>query len=131
MEEQQLGEQPVAQIITLEDLQSEHDVLVQKEAAFASFLLSNVVNVDVSVLRPTLIQWAAQGYPASYRILPIQIDLPELCSDGVRRDVYQYLTFCTGMTFDAILNAVQQKFVGIVVDYITEGTTITLLVSKA
>ena len=124
-------ETPVTTVIRLDDLQNDYSVLLQREIAFGTFLITNIVGLDINTLKRTLIGWAASGYPDMYRILPIQVDLPDRCSDGVVRNVYEYIEFCAKLSLTDILNSIQQKLDGIKVNYITEGRTITVIVSKA
>ena len=124
-------EPTVTSVIRLDDLQNEYNVLVQRETTFGNFLTTNILGLDINTLKRILISWAAVGYPDMYRILPIYVDLPDKCSDGVVRDVYEYIEFCANISLTDILNSIQQKLDGIKVNYITEGRTITIIVSKA
>ena len=122
----------VPSILRLDELESEHETLAQKEASFKTFLINNLLNIDLNTIRPTLLQWIAQGYPDSYRLLTIQVPLPgSVCSDGVPRGLYEFISFCAGMPFQDIMSTLQQRLIGMNVGYITEGMSFSVVVSKS
>ena len=130
MEEQPVIEE-VPSVLRLDELVNEYEALVQQETNFKTFLEDNLLNISLTNIRPTLLQWIASGYPDSYRILSFQVPLPVAgCSDGVTRSIYEFISFCANIPFADIMTGLQDRLIGITVGYITEGRTFSIVVSK-
>lgn len=121
----------VPSVLRLDELLNDYEVLVQQENSFKTYLADTLLNMNLTTIRPILLQWIASGYPDSYRILTIQVPLPATtCSDGVARNMYEFISFCANMPFTDIMIALQDRLIGIKVGYITEGRTFSIVVSK-
>jgi hypothetical protein len=116
-------------IITLDELLSSQDVLRQKEAD-DKVLVDTIDNPDPVELRGKLYQWAVQKFPDSFPVFSVTIRPPAVCSDGIVRELYDYIAFCSGVSLGDKLTSLQAKMQGIQVLNSYSGDTITIHVSK-
>jgi hypothetical protein len=117
-------------IVTMEELMASHAVIVEKEAVDRASL-NALVNPTREQYRPQLFQWAAAGFPGIYVVQSFSVTPPDLCSDGVRRDVNAYINYLTGTDMGAIVANIQSLVTGIVVSFSFEGNSARIHVSKA
>jgi hypothetical protein len=117
-------------IATMDELLASHAVIVQKEDIDRTYL-NPLVNPTREQYRPQLFQWAAAGFPGIYVVQSFSVSPPDLCADGVRRDVNAYINYLTGTDMGAIVANIQSLVTGIVVSYSFEGNTVRIHVSKA
>ena len=117
-------------IVTMEELMASHAVIVQKEATDRASL-NALVNPTRDQYRPQLFQWAAAGFPGIYVVQSFSVSPPDLCADGVRRDVNAYINYLTGTDMGAIVANIQSLVTGIVVSFSFEGNSVRIHVSKA
>jgi hypothetical protein len=117
-------------IATIEELMASHGVIVQKEANDRTSL-NTLVNPMREQYRPHLFQWAAAGFPGIYVIQSFSVTPPDLCADGVRRDVNAYINYLTGTDMGVIVANIQALVTGIVVSFSFEGNSVRIHVSKA
>jgi len=117
-------------IVTIEELMASHAVIVQKEATDRNSL-NALVNPTRDQYRPQLFQWAAAGFPGIYVVQSFSISPPDLCADGVRRDVNAYINYLTGTDMGAVVANIQSLVTGIVVSFSFEGNSVRIHVSKA
>jgi hypothetical protein len=121
---------PVPEILTLADLLADHDIVVAKEADDAA-LLDTIGSQTISNLRPKLVEWVLKGYPPAFPILSLDIRPPACCSDGVVRDLSDYITFCSGKTITEHVSLLQAKLPDITVSFANIGGVTTVVVLKA
>jgi len=117
-------------IVTMEELMASHGVIVQKEAVDRASL-NALVNPTREQYRPQLFQWAAAGFPGIYVVQSFSVSPPDLCADGVRRDVNAYINYLTGTDMGAVVANIQSLVTGIVVSFSFEGNSVRIHVSKA
>ena len=117
-------------IVTMEELMASHAVIVEKEAVDRASL-NALVNPTREQYRPQLFQWAAAGFPGIYVVQSFSVSPPDLCADGVRRDVNAYINYLTGTDMGAIVANIQSLVTGIVVSFSFEGNSVRIHVSKA
>ena len=117
-------------IVTLDELMASHGVIVQKEANDRTSL-NALVNPTRDQYRPQLFQWAAAVFPGIYVIQSFSVSPPDLCADGVRRDVNAYINYLTGTDMGAVVANIQALVTGIVVSFSFEGNSVRIHVSKA
>jgi hypothetical protein len=117
-------------IVTIEELMASHAVIVQKEAVDHNSL-NALVNPTRDQYRPQLFQWAAAGFPGIYVVQSFSVSPPDLCADGVRRDVNAYINYLTGTDMGAVVANIQSLVTGIVVSFSFEGNSVRIHVSKA
>lgn len=113
--------------LAIEDLLNDLVLVQQKETADRALL----EGISTLSLRPTLVVWAAQGFPAAWTVQEIRIQPPTRCSDGVERDLADYIAFVSGKTIGEHTAALQARLSGIVVSYAWTGQSILIVVSKA
>lgn len=123
-------EAPSSFLVTLDELLSSRDVLLQREANDAR-TLSLIENPDPFSLRNKLLEWAAAGFPDAFPVFSVSVVPPEVCSDGVARKLYDYIAFVCGQTLADKLKVLEAKLKGISVVNSFSETTITVHVMKA
>ena len=126
----QTGTVEAPTIVTMEELMASHAVIVEKESVDRTSL-NALVNPTRDQYRPQLFQWAAAGFPGIYVIQSFSVSPPDLCADGVRRDVNAYINYLTGTDMGAVVANIQALVTGIVVSFSFEGNSVRIHVSKA
>lgn len=117
-------------IVTMEELMASHAVIVEKECVDRTSL-NALVNPTREQYRPQLFQWAAAGFPGIYVVQSFSVTPPDLCADGVRRDVNAYINYLTGSDMGTVVSNIQSLVTGIVVSFSFEGNSVRIHVSKA
>ena len=117
-------------IITLDDLVTSHDQLVQKELTDRTSL-SVLASPDSSILKTNLYQWARVGFPNTFPILTITLTVPPLCADGQIRTFYDYTTYLLGHPIAEDMLLLQSKLPGMKLSYSLDWTSITFHVERA
>lgn len=120
---------PPPTVLRLDDLLSHTMVLLQKEAADAASLAS-IGNPDMNAMRDRLVAWAVTGFAGSVRVAEIAINPPSQCSDGVSRDVADYIQFVSGKTIYEHLGLLGEKLPDFRVAFVYMGHSIHFTVSK-
>jgi len=126
----QTGTVEAPTIVTMEELMASHAVIVEKESVDRTSL-NALVNPTRDQYRPQLFQWAAAGFPGIYVVQSFSVTPPDLCADGVRRDVNAYINYLTGTDMGAIVANIQSLVTGIVVSFSFEGNSVRIHVSKS
>ena len=126
----QTGTVEAPTIVTMEELMASHAVIVEKESVDRTSL-NALVNPTREQYRPQLFQWAAAGFPGIYVVQSFSVTPPDLCADGVRRDVNAYINYLTGTDMGTIVANIQALVTGIVVSFSFEGNSVRIHVSKA
>ena len=115
--------------ITLAQLQeSATGIAMQESLDRAS--LSPLLSPNLTSLNPTLLQWTSMGFPDTFNLLSITINPLPICSDGVSRNFYDYISYLIGNDISAQTQLFQQNFVDIRCDYIIVGNTLSICISK-
>ncbi len=120
---------PPPDVLTLSDLLSDQSVVVSKEQADKT-LLDTIGIQTVSNLRPKLVEWVLKGYPPAFPILSLDIHPPACCSDGVTRELADYIQFCSGKTITEHVALLQAKLPDITVSFANIGGVTTVVVLK-
>lgn len=115
--------------ITVADILASQEVLVQTEATHKA-LVDGISQMDITSLRNKLVLWGTLGFPNVYVIHEVAILPPACCSDGVSRDLANYITFCSGKTIQEHIALLQELVADIDVSFSYTGTTIQIVVSK-
>ena len=115
--------------ITVADILASQEVLVQTEATHKA-LVDGISQMDITSLRNKLVLWGTLGFPNVYVIHEVAILPPACCSDGVSRDLANYITFCSGKTIQEHIASLQELVADIDVSFSYTGTTIQIVVSK-
>ena len=116
--------------ISLSDITSAVEVVQVKEAQDKT-TLESIGNLSFEGLKSSLIQWAVAGYPNAYKIHEISVSPPSVCSDGVTRNLADYITFCSGKSIHEHVAVLQARTVDIDVSFAYTGSSIIIVVSKS
>jgi len=119
-------------IVTLEDLIANADVVRAKEAMHRRVIstLSTVFNQEGT--KENMLLWALSGFRPAFVVHELNVEPPSVCSDGVKRDVSEYLNFVsTPYTVSDHFAALEACLPGIQVTYsFSTSNTILLHVTK-
>jgi len=129
--ETMVAELVVPDIVSITDLMNEHATIVQRESTMKAFLTSQLITVSPSTLRPRLIEWATLRYPPIYPILNLQVDIPNICADGVSRSLQAFVEYSLGAPLSVVIESLCAKLPGMEVSYSCSGSSFSIHVSKA
>jgi hypothetical protein len=137
VEEQPVEEQPVEEpqsgpvyIITFDELVTSQQALLSKESA-DRIILQRFVSPDSEEMKRKLLQWAGLGFPDTFCIFSVSIDVPSKCSDGAVRNKFQYVEYLLEDTLGNKFQALAQKIPGMVLSYSLPENQVCMHVSKA
>lgn len=117
-------------IATLDELMQSHSVVLAKESADKQSL-SILVNPTREQYRPQLFQWAGLGFPPIFIVQVFEVTPPTYCSDGVARDVMNYLNYLLiPSSLDSALDTIRSLMPGILVSFSFSGNSLRIHVSK-
>lgn len=121
---------PPISILSLDDLQNTVDYELQKEAA-DRLIVNAFMNPSYDVLKTMLKPWAKAGFPASYLISSIDLDIPPVCADGVSRSLTFYFEYILKVPIATALQNLATTTSGMSFTYSHNGVkTLSLHVSK-
>jgi hypothetical protein len=89
-------------------------------------------NLDYDTLETNLHIWGIHGYSDSYLVYEFILTEPEvvngryMCSDGVLRDVWEYIVFVLGSSIQTMLDIHQLNLQGITLGFSVKPSPITL-----
>ncbi len=89
-----------------------------------------IATLPYSDVRATLLQWATLGFPNAHTLYEIPISVPPMCSDGVVRNLDQYITFCSGKSIQEHVALLQVRMPDFAVGFVYTGNSIRLVVSQ-
>lgn len=115
-------------ILTIDELSANADVVRAREALHRRVVstLSSVFHEDHT--KEQLIGWALGGFRPGYTVRELIFDPPLVCSDGIKRDIAEYLNFVsTPHTIAEHFSALESCLPGIQVTY-SFSSTKTMLV---
>lgn len=121
--------EPLPEILTLNDLLADTQIVLAKEQSDKA-ILDTIANQSVHSLRPKLVEWVLRGCPNVHPLLSLDIRPPEKCSDGERRDLTEYIIFCSGKSIHEHVGSLQAKLPDIKVEFALINGCITIVVSK-
>jgi hypothetical protein len=116
-------------IATLDELLSSYESTVAQETIDKS-ALSVLINPSREAFRSQLFQWAAAGFPSGYIIQSILINPPNICSDGVTRNVGKYVEYCIGTDLGSVIQSMSALMTGINPSWSTLGNTVRIHVTR-
>jgi hypothetical protein len=117
-------------IATLDELLLSYESTVAQETLDKS-ALSVLINPSRESFRPQLFQWAAAGFPNGYIIQTILINPPNICSDGITRNIGKYVEYCIGTNLGAVIQSMATLMTGINPSWSTLGNTIRIHVTRS
>lgn len=115
--------------ITIDDLLNSVEVLQQKEAQ-DKIALESIGTISHETLKTKLLSWATAGFPNVYEITRVTISPPNQCSDGVTRNLADYIVFCSGKTINEHVAILAAKVTGMTISFANMGNFIAIVVSK-
>ena len=121
----------VPDIVSMSDFINEHATIVQRESSMNAMLTSNLITVGPSAFKAKLINWATLGFPAIYPILNLQVDVPNICADGVSRSLQAFMEYSLGAPLSVVMESLSAKLPGMEVSYSCSGSSFSIHVSKA
>lgn len=124
------GPPPPPPPITIADILGTVEVLQQKEAADKA-VLDGIGTTSAESLRSKLVAWALAGFPNASTLMEVTVNPPSQCSDGVVRDLTDYITFCSGKTIQEHVALLQEKLADMTVSFANTGYAIAIVVSRA
>jgi hypothetical protein len=116
--------------ITLSELMSDISIVQQQEADDGA-KFSAVNSPDLQMFRTKLLRWAAGGFKGFCDLVTISISAPNICSDGVVRNLFEYIHFVSGKTYLEHMQTLQAILPDFLVVYRCSRTEFVLCVSKS
>lgn len=117
-------------IATLDELLLSYEATLLQEAADKSSL-SSLKNPSREGFRTQLFQWAASGFPNHYIIQSFAVNPPNICSDGVTRNVGRYIEYCIGTDLGTVIQSLSALMPGINPTWSTDGNTLRIHVTRS
>ena len=120
---------PAPMPITIDDLLNTVDMIRQKEAQ-DKLVLESIWSIPRDTLKTKLLNWATAGFPNVYEIHRLSITPPNQCSDGVTRNLEDYILFCSGKTIFEHVAMLSARVTGMDISFANMGSYIGIVVSK-
>jgi hypothetical protein len=124
----------MSSIISLDDIINTRHTYLRTEEQ----IKGNLTSLDFELLKTNLYTWAAKGYQDSYAayqlpVYPLPPDTSEPpasipCSDGVLRNIWDYIPFCLGMPIGELLQSYEAKLYGISLAYSLQSNPYILVI---
>jgi hypothetical protein len=115
--------------ISIQDILGSVEVVQNREAGDKA-KLEAIGLISFETLRASLLQWATRSFPNAYTIYEVPMTAPSVCSDGVTRNLPDYIVFCSGKTINEHVDVLQQRLVDITVSFAYSGSAILIVVSR-
>lgn len=122
--------EPPPDILSIDDLVDEAAELLAKEQRDGDALRMIGLQSAVS-LKPKLVEWVVRGKPNVYPIVEVPIEVPAQCSDGVSRNLPEYIEFCSGKSIVDHMALLQAKLIGMVLSFTRVGQNVVIVVSQS
>ena len=119
---------PPPTILMSEILASQESLLAQEDADKRK--LESIGQIPLEGLRAKLIAWAIAGFPNNYSVYDLTMSPPLICSDGVERDLSDYIKFCSGKPLYGHLDSLRATLPDITVGFTFLAPTISIVVLK-
>ena len=120
--------EPVPDFLSLDDILSDQEIIVAKEASDKA-IIDQIGSQHVTALKPKLVEWIGRGKPHAYPVMLLSIQPPSKCSDGVERNLPDYITFCSGKSIQEHVGLLQAKLSGMNVSFANIGGQVAIVVS--
>lgn len=117
-------------VITLNDILSSVEVIAQKEQEDKA-TLESIALIPHETLKSKLVTWATLGFPNVYEIHRLVIIPPTICSDGVSRNLSDYIEFCSQKPMQEHVASLQQRVQDMVITFANMGSHIAIVVSRS
>lgn len=122
--------EPLPDVLSIDDLVSETEVLVAKETKDGDAIRAIGLQSTAS-LKPKLVEWVTKGKPNAYPIIEVPIEPPSQCSDGVTRNLPEYIEFCSGQSIGDHMTLLQAKLRGMVLSFMRVAQGVAIVVSQS
>jgi hypothetical protein len=116
-------------LFSVSELLSEYDLVVQKEANDKS-IVDAIEFPDVAEMRAKLIERARRGFPDISPLFSITVSPPSKCSDGISRNLFDYIQYICGEGIEAKMTRLSAKLDGMLITCSYSGNRITFHVTK-
>jgi hypothetical protein len=121
-------------VLTLTQLLSSHDVVVQQEVEDREkvIILGSITltSPEFATMKTSLLQWASRGCPEVFPVYSISFNAPETCADGAVRSFIDYVQYLLPRPLVTYVSAVNALLPGMQLTYSYTETTLTINVSK-
>lgn len=121
--------EPPPDILSMDDLINDSEVLLAKEQADGDAIRAIGLQSALS-LKPKLVEWVTKGKPNVFPIIEVLIEPPTQCSDGVQRNLPDYIEFCSGHSIAHHMGLIQAKLIGMTLSYTRIGDKVAIVVSQ-
>ncbi len=121
--------QQIPNVLSIDDLLADQSALLAKENG-DRVTVESIGTQSVFGLKPKLVEWALKGFPSAYPFLELNVSPPSLCSDGVARNLYDYIQFLTSKTIEDHVTILQGNLQGMVVSFANMNGKTVIVVSK-
>ena len=108
-------------ILSLDDLLNTVDYEVQKESA-DRLIVNAFMNPSYDALKTMLKPWAKAGFPTSFLISSIELNVPPVCADGVSRSLSFYFEYLLGVSIATALQNIATNTSGMSFTYSHDGS---------
>lgn len=129
VEEPPVGTPSPPDIVRLDDILSDIDFLRRKEAE-DKVLIESIATLSTSHIREKAKAWALSGFPPSFPLYQITLSIPRKCSDGISRNLAEYIEFLTSEDLYQHLDKLKEKVSGFTINFAVMGTTIVFGLSN-
>jgi hypothetical protein len=116
-------------ILTMGELSTIYSINFLQESHDRT-LINSFYAPSKEALTETLTTWASLGFPNPYPFCKFTMNPPELCSDGVKRDFFQYFRYLTGKKFEDYNSTFEALMPGFVVIHHHTENILTYFVIK-
>jgi len=123
------GPVEVPNIATMEELMASYSAIVAKETADTQ-ALSSLVTPTRDGFRPQLFQWASAGFPDLYIVQSISVTPPDICADGVTREIGKYVEYCIGKNLGEVIEGLKALMTGMQPSWSVSGNTLRIHVTR-
>jgi hypothetical protein len=117
-------------IATLDELMASHEAVITQEQTDITNLQA-LKNPSREGFRSKLFQWASLGFPDLYIVQSININPPNICSDGVTRNLGKYIEYCLGTDMGTVIQGIAALMTGINPTWSTDGNCVRIHVTRA
>jgi len=121
---------PPPPILSLDDLLNTVDYELQKELS-DRVIVNAFISPGYDVLKTMLKPWAKAGFPTSFLISSIELNVPTVCADGVSRSLSFYFEYLLGVSIATALQNLATNTSGMSFSYSHNGSNrINLHITK-
>lgn len=119
---------PLPTISTTDILAATESVLNTEEAHRSA--LNEIATISYDELKAILIRWGLAGFPSTYVLRELIIAPPPVCSDGVARNLQEYILYISGKTIQENVALIQACTPEFVISYTNMSMGIAVVISK-